>query len=151
MDGVCVPPHFFTHGGSMMKRIFPRAALILAAFFFSTGNYLVAQPPTMLVPNLSVRTVTSGLITPTAMAFLGNGDFLVLEKNTGRVRRVVNGTVGATVLDLAVNNNSERGLLGMALHPNFPSNPSVYLFWTCRSSVPLDGDPYTPEETQCND
>jgi aldose sugar dehydrogenase len=34
------------------------------------------------------------------------------------------------VLDLAVNSASERGLLGMALHPDFPSTPWVYLYWT---------------------
>ena len=36
------------------------------------------------------------------------------------------------MLDLAVNNGSERGLLGLALHPNFPIDPGVYLYWTCR-------------------
>ena len=55
---------------------------------------------------------------------------LVLEKNTGKVKRVVNGVVTATVLDLAVNFASERGLLGIARHPDFPGNPGVYLFWT---------------------
>ena len=35
-----------------------------------------------------------------------------------------------TVLDLAVNSNSERGLLGIALHPKFTQNGWVYLFWS---------------------
>src|SRR4029450_7381954 len=35
-----------------------------------------------------------------------------------------------TVLDLAVNSASERGLLGIALDPEFPTTPFVYLFWT---------------------
>ena len=34
------------------------------------------------------------------------------------------------MLDLAVNSNSERGLLSMALHPNFPATPFVYVRWT---------------------
>src|SRR5688500_3745447 len=55
---------------------------------------------------------------------------LVVEKQTGRVQRVVGGVVTGAALDLAVNNASERGLLGIALHPNFPSNPGVYLYWT---------------------
>ena len=67
---------------------------------------------------------------PTTMAFLGDDDILVLEKETGRVRRVMNGAITSTVLDLAVNFGSERGLLGIALHPEFPTNPGVYLFWT---------------------
>lgn len=84
----------------------------------------------MVDSRLGVRTVTSGLVQPTSIAFLGQNDFLVLEKSTGQVKRVVNGAVQSTVLDLAVNSNSERGLLGIALHPNFGTNPSVYLYWT---------------------
>jgi glucose/arabinose dehydrogenase len=75
---------------------------------------------------------------------------LVLEKDTGLVKRVVNGAVQATVLDLGVNRNSERGLLGIALHPDFPANPGVYLYWTCRSTAPAT-DPFVPDETRCLD
>ena len=64
-----------------------------------------------------MRTVVSGLSSPTSMAFLGDDDILVLEKETGRVQRVVNGATQSTVLDLPVNFGSERGLLGIALHP----------------------------------
>ena len=86
--------------------------------------------PALVDANLDVRSVVSGLTTPITMAFLGANDFLVLEKNTGQIQRVVNGTVQSTVLDLAVNWGSERGLLGITLHPSFPSNPGVYLYWT---------------------
>jgi glucose/arabinose dehydrogenase len=105
----------------------------------------------MLHPRLGVRTVISGLVTPTTMGFLGPDDFLVLEKNTGRVVRVRGGVLEGPVLDLSVNAFSERGLLGIALHPNFPTNPGVYLFWTCRSTAPLDDDPFRPEEHECSD
>jgi glucose/arabinose dehydrogenase len=80
-----------------------------------------APGPSLLDPKLSVRTVVSGLVTPTSMAFLGRDDMLVLEKQTGKVQRVTHGTV-QTVLDLAVNNASERGLLGIALHPDFEND-----------------------------
>ena len=86
--------------------------------------------PSMVHPNLAVRTVVSGLSQPTSLAFLGENDMLVLEKSTGRVQRITNGTVHSTVLDLSVNFGSERGLLGVALHPDFPANPGVYLYWT---------------------
>src|SRR5687768_3702079 len=101
--------------------------------------------PQMLHPQLAVRTVVSGLVTPTTMAFLGEDDVLVLEKNTGRVKRVIGGVVQATVLDLGVNWSSERGLLGIALHPEFPDNPGVYLFWTCPSLEPPE-DPFFPDQ-----
>ena len=89
-----------------------------------------AQTPEVVDNNLRVRTAASGLSQPVAMAFIGPGDALVLEKASGRVQRVVDGTVQGAVLDLAVNSNSERGLLGIALHPNFASNGFVYLFWS---------------------
>lgn len=85
--------------------------------------------PAVLDPSLSVQTVASGLSQPTAMAFLGNNDFFVLEKATGQVKRVTNG-VATTVLDLAVNSGSQRGLLGIALSPNFAADNAVNLFWT---------------------
>jgi aldose sugar dehydrogenase len=96
-----------------------------------------ASGPSMLDPNLSVKTVVTGLSQPTSMAFIGHNDFFVLEKNTGKVQRVTNGAVQSTVLDLAVNSASERGLLGIALHPNFLLNPYVYLYWT-ESSTGVD-------------
>jgi glucose/arabinose dehydrogenase len=65
------------------------------------------------------------------MAFIGPGDILVLQKADGRVRRVINGVLQAgQVLDVAVDDSSERGLLGIALHPDFPATPFVYLYYT---------------------
>jgi glucose/arabinose dehydrogenase len=124
------------------------AALVAGA---STAPVGAQSGPAVLDPDLGVRTVVSGLVTPSTMAFLGANDFLVLEKNTGAVKRVVNGAVQGTVLDLSVNNASERGLLGIALHPRFPVDPGVYLYWTCRSSLDLDADPFRPEEQACSD
>ena len=43
---------------------------------------------------------------------------------------MVNGVVQSTVLDLAVNRASERGLLGIALDPHFFVNGRLYLYWT---------------------
>lgn len=96
----------------------------------SPPNALAADGPTMLHPLLGVRPVATGFVTPTSMAFLSGTDFFVLEKISGRVLRVTNGAVAGVALDLAVNSASERGLLGIALHPRFPATPFVYLYWT---------------------
>jgi glucose/arabinose dehydrogenase len=65
------------------------------------------------------------------MGFIGTDDILVLQKNDGQVRRVINGVLQPTpVLDVAVDQASERGLLGIAVHPAFPSPPWVYLYYT---------------------
>jgi glucose/arabinose dehydrogenase len=89
-------------------------------------------PVEVLDPTLQVSTVlSSGIVQPIGMVFIGPDDFFVLEKASGQVKRVTNGVIQASpVLDLAVNSASERGLLSMALHPNFPTTPQVYVRWT---------------------
>jgi glucose/arabinose dehydrogenase len=128
-----------THGrSSRQRRTASRslwwsfAGLTLSALALMAGAGLGAQTtaPEVLAPNLAVRPIAAGLPLPTAMAFIGRDDLLVLEKNTGRVQHVRGGAVSSTVLDLAVNFASERGLLGLALHPEFPRVPWVYLYWT---------------------
>lgn len=113
-----------------MARSRPKRWTALAALTLVGCHMSWALNPTLMDPNLAVGPVVSGLSQPICMAFLGPNDFLVTEKASGQVKRVVNGAVTATVVDLPVNSASERGLLGIALHPNFPANPGVYLFWT---------------------
>ena len=86
--------------------------------------------PVMTDASLAVEVAASGLTEPTAMAFLGPDDFFVTEKSTGQVHHVSNGQVSEPILDLAVNFFDERGLLGIALHPDFAQNGFVYLYWT---------------------
>jgi glucose/arabinose dehydrogenase len=116
-----------------MRRLITMAAscgLLMLGSIAALPAASQGEGPEMLDPRLDVRAVVDGLVTPTSMAFLGPDDFLVVEKQTGQVKRVTGGTVQETVLDLAVNNASERGLLGIALHPDFPDDPGVYLYWT---------------------
>lgn len=89
-------------------------------------------PRQILDPNLEVTSVlTAGISQPIGIVFLAQNDFLVLEKASGQVKRVVNGVLqGLPVLDLAVNSASERGLLSLVLHPNFPATPYMYVRWT---------------------
>jgi uncharacterized protein (TIGR03118 family) len=98
------------------------------------------QGPAMVDPNLTVSTVVPGLDQPTSMAFLGPDDFFVLEKATGKVQHVVNGAAH-TVLTLPVNSFSERGLLGIALQPEFSRTRGVYLYWTQSMSGTVSADP----------
>ena len=96
-------------------------------------------PPSVVDPNLAVRTAASGFVTPVNMAFLGRNDMLVLEKNTGQVKRVVDGVVQSHRARPGGQLASERGLLGIALHPDFADNRAVYLYWTC--AAPAAGRP----------
>jgi glucose/arabinose dehydrogenase len=106
-------------------------SLLMSIAIVSAATTVAAQTtPSLVDSNLRVRAVVEQLDQPTSSAFLGPSDLLVLEKATGQVKRVTNGVVMGSVLDLAVNSGSERGLLGIALHPNFPTTPHVYLYWT---------------------
>ena len=50
------------------------------------------------------------------MAFLAPHDILVLEKNNGTVRRIVNGQLlEKPLLDVNVANKVERGMVGIAI------------------------------------
>jgi glucose/arabinose dehydrogenase len=113
------------------KSVWFRRFLAVTAALLAQSSIQSQAQPTLVDPNLQVRTVVGGLANPTTMAFLSRNEFLVLEKTNGTVRRVINGVLQpAPALDLAVNFGSERGLLGIALHPDFRTRPFVYLYWT---------------------
>ncbi len=107
-----------------------KRAVVLAALALPLLAPQAQAAPEVLDPNLAVRSAASGLDQPISLAFLAPNDMFVLEKATGKVQRVVDGTVAGTVLDLPVNSASERGLLGIALHPRFFTNGLVYLYWS---------------------
>ena len=115
---------FFNAGGD------DEVSGVLGSLTVDPASLPPAEGPAMTDPNLHVTTVIKGLDQPTSMVFLADGDFLVLEKASGKVKHVVNGAVAGTPLDLAVNSASERGLLGIALQPDFAQTHGVYLYWT---------------------
>ena len=102
-----------------------------------------ANKPSLSDPNLKIETVATGLAFPTGIAFLGNNEILLLEKNTGNVFRIVNGNVSNLVVRLNVSIEDERGLLGIALSRNDKSkqdNPFVFLYFTSCSQVKTDSN-----------
>ena len=107
-----------------------RALALAVAAPLALGGQAAAQAPQVLDDDLGVRVAASGFDQPVAMAFIDRDEMLVLEKASGKVKLVEDGKVEDTVLDLAVNSASERGLLGIALHPKFRHNGYVYLFWS---------------------
>jgi len=100
--------------------------------------------PTLHDPNLAVRVLASGFDRPVAMTFLPDHSAFVLEKYKGKVQRLFPDGTRTQVLDLDVNSNSafvaERGLLNIALHPDFPATPYVYLYYTA-SNTGADSEP----------
>ncbi len=103
----------------------------------SYSNNSVFAAPAVKNANLKVSTVATGISNPTSTAFLGPNDILVLEKNTGLVKRVKNGVLLlGSLLDLSVATNSERGLLGIAVNNLGTSTTqfNVFLYYTAASS-----------------
>src|SRR5262245_10036720 len=120
-------------------RLSAKCLMLAACILFAVGGAADSIPLQILDPNLQVTTVlNSGIAQPIGIVFLSQNDFLVLEKASGQVKRVINGVIQANpVLDLAVNSNSERGLLSLVLHPGFPATPYMYVRWT-ESSTGVD-------------
>ena len=93
-------------------------------------QHLGVENITLYDPNLKIELITSGLDFPTTMAFLGQDDFLILEKNTGNVKRFVNGTLNEKpLLYVKASIKDERGLLGIAIsekNKNDSNNAFLY-------------------------
>lgn len=76
------------------------------------------------------ETWVTGLGAATAFTRAPDGRLFVAQQ-TGALRVVKNGQLLATpFVSLSVDSQGERGLLGVALHPNFTSNGYVYLHYT---------------------
>jgi glucose/arabinose dehydrogenase len=102
-----------------------------AIFSDSSSN---EDPDIIMEPELKVDSIINNgtLGFSTAMAFLGPDDIVVTEKDTGKVKRVLNGNViEEPLLDVTVSNHYERGLLGLAVLQDINRNKTyVFLYYT---------------------
>ena len=90
--------------------------------------------PSNLPPGFTETVVASGLNDPTAMAEAPDGRIFVCEQG-GTLRVIQNGQLLATpFVSLNVDDTNERGLLGVALDPNFEINNYVYVYYTVPGS-----------------
>lgn len=88
------------------------------------------SPPVAPVP-FRVEMFLSGLNFPVVMAFAPDGRLFFNELRTGRVRVVQNGVLAPQpFVTLTVATSGERGLLGIAMDPNFPINRRVYVLYS---------------------
>ncbi|WP_406282660.1 LamG-like jellyroll fold domain-containing protein [Embleya sp. NBC_00896] len=104
-------------------------------------------------PKFSDDSVLTGLTQPVDVAFAADGRVFVAEK-TGVVKvfdSITDPTPTVfTDLRAQVHNFWDRGLLGLALHPDFPTNPSVYVMYT-RDARPGGSAPYWGTATGLDD
>ncbi len=85
-------------------------------------------------PDFAQVLVANNISNPTAMAFAPDGRIFVAEQ-AGRLRVIKDGTLlSAPFVELAVSFTGERGLIGIALDPDFKSNQHIYLYYTVPGS-----------------
>ncbi|MFN8490619.1 MAG: PQQ-dependent sugar dehydrogenase [Caldilineaceae bacterium] len=94
------------------------------------SSAVIGQPTLMHLPDLFVdETIVSGLKLPTSFAIAPDGRIFITQKS-GEVRVFANGQLQpGNFIDLSAETNtaSDRGLMAVAVHPNFPATPYVYL------------------------
>ena len=105
--------------------------------FLTVGLWTLGRPQTLWAATLPAgfqeSTVFSGLTEPTAVEFASDGRVFVAEKS-GLIKvfdDIADGTP-TVFADLRTNVHGfwDRGLLGLALDPNFPTRPYVYVLYT---------------------
>ena len=100
------------------------------------------NPPSDVPPNATTfpdpsayswRLITSGFERPVDLQADGSGRLFIVEKH-GRIRILQNGQLLETpflnIEDRVNDSSNEMGLLGLALHPNFPQNGFFYVNYT---------------------
>ena len=127
-----------------MKKQFPvlgsplhtASRLLLLLLFLNCFNSQNAEAQQTLAtfsnPSFSAALVVTGVRSPTTMAFApaSDGRIFVCQED-GNLRVVKNGALLATpFISLPVNTEGERGLLGIAIDPNFLINHYIYLYYT---------------------
>lgn len=109
------------------------AAVVLAGILVASLRPLEANAQATLPSGFRESVVFSGLTEPTNVEFSKDGRIFVAEKS-GMIKVFDNlsDTTPTTFADLRTNvyNSWDRGLLGIALDPNFSTNPYVYVLYT---------------------
>jgi glucose/arabinose dehydrogenase len=117
----------------VMARNCRRAARLLSGIL-AVVLPLVAMPITSWA-DVTARPVLTGLDQPVGFTFGPGRTLWYVEKATGEIH-VVDLATGRDRLFYrvpGVNAEGERGLLGIALHPDYPSRPWVYVYVTRRA------------------
>ncbi len=118
--------------GVVMNRYRYHAAILLMSLVVLVGQTRASSAQT--VPSGFVEEIVFDELTdPTVVQFASDGRVFVAEKS-GLIKvfpslTVLTPSIFAD-LRIKVHNYWDRGLLGMALHPNFPTTPYVYVLYT---------------------
>jgi glucose/arabinose dehydrogenase len=113
-------------------------AVVLAAVLLAMLSPFKANAVATLPSGFQESVVFGGLRNPTTVQFSKDGRVFVAEKS-GLIKVFDNlsDTTPTIFADLRTNvhNFWDRGMLGMALDPNFPTNPYVYVLYTHDAAI----------------
>ena len=113
--------------------------VLISLLLFLGDNNKSLGDPNLRESTFNLDKIVDGFSRPTGMSFLGPNDFLVTEEDTGKVKRVIDGRISQTVLDVDVSTNDSRGLIGID-STNVANKTFVFLYFT-ESSSKDDGEP----------
>ena len=114
---------------------FAAVIAVVVALAGLTYIWLSAQRPGEGRPgnaSVALTAVRTGLAFPIAIAFAGDGRVFYAERGTGNIQILGNATTNTTTFYTlsGTDSSGERGLLGLALDPDFPTTPYVYAYQT---------------------
>jgi glucose/arabinose dehydrogenase len=127
-----------------MEKVMARRILITSVGLIAVlSTTIMAQqlPANFTIQNAAPR---NGLSEPVGLAFFPDGRLLVGAKK-GKVFVIENGAMSSTpFIDLTseVLSNEANGLMDVAIDPNYPSSPWVYLLYVVDPTGGLDDDLY---------
>ena len=125
---------------SMINTIFG-ILMVLGIFAFSSVTLLAADDFSERMvpepPGIKVERWVENLEIPWSLVFLPNNRALVSER-PGRIRLIENGILREEPYAiLEVTHIGEGGLMGLALHPNYPEEPYIYAMHTFQGATGL--------------
>ncbi|MEZ4713013.1 MAG: PQQ-dependent sugar dehydrogenase [Caldilineaceae bacterium] len=135
----------FKHVYPFIARILVLIPIILSTTLLPnhTQTAAIAQNINFVLPDgFTQEVLTDKLDGPTSFAFAPDGRIFITQK-AGTVRVWQNGELlPQNFIDISheVNQTADRGLLGIAVHPNFPAAPYVYLSYVYE---PLEAKGYS--------
>jgi glucose/arabinose dehydrogenase len=113
--------------------------VLISLLLFLGDNNKSLGDPNLRESTFKLDKIVDGFSRPTGMSFLGPNDFLVTEEDTGKVKRVIDGRISQTVLDVDVSTNDSRGLIG--IDSTIVANKTFVFLYFTESSSKDDGEP----------
>lgn len=119
----------------------PASRWLFASLLMGASAAATAASSTILPNDLRLEPVVSGLSAPVAVRSAPNDARLFVVEQGGAIRIIENGNLlptaflriagtGGTAPPLGFSNGGERGLLGLAFHPDYTGNGQFYVYYT---------------------